>query len=274
SHSETTPIEGSASLPLPIEGPVSLPPTERQLSNWSIAQRARRECERQQRQTVTNHMLLDPMVSSQPPHIIPEESSTLLPDSIAQRARRERERQQRETVTNHQFLDPMVSSQPPHIIPKESSNLLPDCVTILEEQHCMMRSPNIPYPIMRTGSNFPSSTFKIGESSSARANVVHHNVEAVYYNPIESDDERNIDNEGNDNINEVDEGTLVRCNPFSELYRHAYEVLEDAAGDNDNFNVPAYLHYSVSTDHRRYNLPSTYEIAVILPGDGSKINSV
>ncbi|KAF6138050.1 hypothetical protein GIB67_042955 [Kingdonia uniflora] len=67
---------------------------------------------------------------------------------------------------------------------------------------------------------------------------------------------------------------LNRGNPFSELYRHAYEVLEDAVGDNDNFNVPAYLHYSVSTDHRRYNLPSTDEIVVILLGDGLEISGV
>ncbi|KAF6169231.1 hypothetical protein GIB67_013661 [Kingdonia uniflora] len=67
---------------------------------------------------------------------------------------------------------------------------------------------------------------------------------------------------------------LRRGNPFCELYRYAYEVLEDAAGEDENFNVPAYLHYSASTDHRRYNLPSTDEIAVILLGDGSKISSV
>ncbi|KAF6146293.1 hypothetical protein GIB67_008177 [Kingdonia uniflora] len=223
--------------------------------------------------------------------------------------------------------------------------------------------------------NFPLSTFEIGESSSARANVVHHDVKFVYYNPIESDDERNINDEGNDNVNEVDEDningndegvqlrryffgqkdvlsnaftslwvhmenrvvhgrgptsfvihgelhhrlgalvsneeqeasyaqlyiynpgvslntyykriphlnkdvlkviqyTLVRCNPFSEFYRHAYEVLEDDTGDNENFNVPAYLHYSVLTDHHRYNLPSTNKITVIQPGDGSEISGV
>ncbi|KAF6136801.1 hypothetical protein GIB67_030086 [Kingdonia uniflora] len=53
-----------------------------------------------------------------------------------------------------------------------------------------------------------------------------------------------------------------------------HEVLEDTAGEDENFNMPAYLHYSASTDHRRYNLPSTDEIVVILPGDGSKISSV
>ncbi|KAF6144579.1 hypothetical protein GIB67_006071 [Kingdonia uniflora] len=67
---------------------------------------------------------------------------------------------------------------------------------------------------------------------------------------------------------------LRRGNPLCELYRRAYEVLEDAVGEDENFNVSAYLYYSASTDHRRYNLSSTDEIAVILPGDGSKISSV
>ncbi|KAF6149779.1 hypothetical protein GIB67_017512 [Kingdonia uniflora] len=73
---------------------------------------------------------------------------------------------------------------------------------------------------------------------------------------------------------QVIQATLVRNNPFCELYRHAYEVLEDAASGDEEFNVPAYLHYSVSTDHRRYNMPTTDEIAAILPGDGSQISGV
>ncbi|KAF6158498.1 hypothetical protein GIB67_040012 [Kingdonia uniflora] len=70
------------------------------------------------------------------------------------------------------------------------------------------------------------------------------------------------------------EDTLLKSNPFCELFHRAYEVLEDAVGEDKIFNVPAYLHYSTSIDHRRYNLPSTDEIEVILPGDGSKISSV
>ncbi|KAF6163089.1 hypothetical protein GIB67_006648 [Kingdonia uniflora] len=59
----------------------------------------------------------------------------------------------------------------------------------------------------------------------------------------------------NRDVLKVIQDTLVQCNLFSELYCHAYEVLDDAIGDNENFNVPTYLHYSVSTDHRKYNLP-------------------
>ncbi|KAF6151362.1 hypothetical protein GIB67_040635 [Kingdonia uniflora] len=40
-----------------------------------------------------------------------------------------------------------------------------------------------------------------------------------------------------------------------------HKELHHRIGDNDNFNAPAYLHYSVKVDHRRYNLPSTDEIA-------------
>ncbi|KAF6150216.1 hypothetical protein GIB67_000090 [Kingdonia uniflora] len=312
-----------------------------------------------------------------------QQQQQLSKQSIAQRTRREREKQLREVttvpqlfdqgVTNHSLASTSrnlvdefnivefkkVSSQPPHTLQEESSTLLLDSITILEEQPCIMHSPNIPYPIMCSMPNFPSGTFKIGESSSARVNVVHHEVEAVYYNPIESDDECNIDDEDNDNVNEVDKGningkirvpnlnalhnefhelyddnelhsrsfrrelhhrigalvpneeqeasyahlyiynpgaslnthhkrnlhlnrdvlkviqdTLVQCNPFSEFYYHAYEVLEDVAGDNKNFNVPAYLHYSVSKDHHRYNFSSIDDIAVILPRDGSEISGM
>ncbi|KAF6161512.1 hypothetical protein GIB67_009391 [Kingdonia uniflora] len=65
-----------------------------------------------------------------------------------------------------------------------------------------------------------------------------------------------------------------RGNPFCELYRRAYEVLEDAVGEDENFNMPAYLHYSALIDHRRYNLPYPDEIVVILPRFGLKISSV
>ncbi|KAF6152830.1 hypothetical protein GIB67_021003 [Kingdonia uniflora] len=73
--------------------------------------------------------------------------------------------------------------------------------TFREQPNHTTKAPNLQNQTMRTNSNFPSSIFEIGESSTARENVA-------------------------------------------------------------------------STDHRRYNLPSTDEIVVILPGDGSKISSV
>ncbi|KAF6135053.1 hypothetical protein GIB67_014102 [Kingdonia uniflora] len=66
----------------------------------------------------------------------------------------------------------------------------------------------------------------------------------------------------------------MEYNPFARIYRQAYEVLNDAyLTDNQDVNVHAHLHYSSRTDRRRYNLPSTDEIVVILPGDGQETPS-
>ncbi|KAF6163555.1 hypothetical protein GIB67_002560 [Kingdonia uniflora] len=54
----------------------------------------------------------------------------------------------------------------------------------------------------------------------ARDECIHHDLEAIYYNPIESDDERNIDEEGNDNVNEVDECNINGNNEDVQLGRH------------------------------------------------------
>ncbi|KAF6160466.1 hypothetical protein GIB67_019235 [Kingdonia uniflora] len=66
----------------------------------------------------------------------------------------------------------------------------------------------------------------------------------------------------------------MEYNPFIRIYRQAYEVLNDAySSDNQDVNVHTHLHYSSRTDRRRYNLPSTNEIAIILPGDGQEAPS-
>ncbi|KAF6173188.1 hypothetical protein GIB67_028486 [Kingdonia uniflora] len=126
----------------------------------------------------------------------------------------------RRTLAQREFN--RVSSRPPYTIREESSTLLPDNVTILEEQPCIMHLPNIPYPIIHSTPNFPSRTFEIEESSSARVNIcsVHHDVEAVYYNLIESDDERSIDDKGNDNVNEVDKDNFNGNDKGMQLERH------------------------------------------------------
>ncbi|KAF6151212.1 hypothetical protein GIB67_037420 [Kingdonia uniflora] len=65
----------------------------------------------------------------------------------------------------------------------------------------------------------------------------------------------------------------MEYNPFVRIYRQANEVLNDAYSiDNQDVNVYAHLHYCSRTN-RRYNLPSTNEIAVILPGDGHESSS-
>ncbi|KAF6150198.1 hypothetical protein GIB67_023153 [Kingdonia uniflora] len=60
---------------------------------------------------------------------------------------------------------------------------------------------------------------QLREPTNCQQPAVHHDVEAVYYNPIESDDERNIDDEGNDNVNEVDEDN-INANAFTSLGVH------------------------------------------------------
>ncbi len=59
---------------------------------------------------------------------------------------------------------------------------------------------------------------------------------------------------------------LLQSYHYSHQFKHAYEIL------NDHVNIPnasIQLYVTPSQDLRRYNLSSTNEIAVILPGDGT-----
>ncbi|KAF6140834.1 hypothetical protein GIB67_042247 [Kingdonia uniflora] len=96
---------------------------------------------------------------------------------------------------------------------------------------------------MRNTSNFPSSTFEIGESSSARANVVHHDIEVDYYNPIDNNNERNIDDEGNNNVNEVDEGS-INANAFTSLEVHMDNRVAHGRGSS-SFVIHGELHHQI-----------------------------
>ncbi|KAG5539463.1 hypothetical protein RHGRI_019865 [Rhododendron griersonianum] len=62
--------------------------------------------------------------------------------------------------------------------------------------------------------------------------------------------------------------TLLQVNPFVEKFRQAHAILDQlgVAGQT----LPAHLHYSSSKDRRRYNLPTADEIAIVIPGDGTK----
>ncbi|XP_057482346.1 uncharacterized protein LOC130769157 isoform X2 [Actinidia eriantha] len=66
--------------------------------------------------------------------------------------------------------------------------------------------------------------------------------------------------------------TLLQYNVFAVKYRQAYELLNQSEQAGEH--LIAYLHYSVATDRRRYNLPTSDEIAVILPGDGTEVNGM
>ncbi|KAF7124123.1 hypothetical protein RHSIM_Rhsim12G0094200 [Rhododendron simsii] len=61
---------------------------------------------------------------------------------------------------------------------------------------------------------------------------------------------------------------LLTFNPFPEKFLRAFEILNQS--ESVGQNLPAYLHYSSSTDRWRYNLPTANEIAIILPGDGTE----
>ncbi|KAF6174394.1 hypothetical protein GIB67_034151 [Kingdonia uniflora] len=95
------------------------------------------------------------------------------------------------------------------------------------------------------------------------------------YNPSAALDTRHKRNPClNRNVLQTIENTMQQNNPFCELYQCAFGVLEATSDGDENFNVPTYLHYANFTNHRQYNIPTTDEIAVILPGDGMEICNV
>ncbi|KAG5545928.1 hypothetical protein RHGRI_018180 [Rhododendron griersonianum] len=71
---------------------------------------------------------------------------------------------------------------------------------------------------------------------------------------------------------ETIQGSLLEINAFVGKFRQAYAVLNQLAETGQN--LPAHLHYSSSTDRRRYNQPTTDEIAVVVPGDGTKASGM
>ncbi|XP_028078844.1 uncharacterized protein LOC114280672 [Camellia sinensis] len=64
--------------------------------------------------------------------------------------------------------------------------------------------------------------------------------------------------------------SLLQVNAFVDKYRQAHAILHQL--DSAGHNLPAHLHYSSTTDRRRYNLPTTDEIAIVIPGDGTELN--
>ena len=66
--------------------------------------------------------------------------------------------------------------------------------------------------------------------------------------------------------------TLQQFNQFPAKYHQAYERLNERGLIGKA--LPAYLHYNLKNDRRRYNLPKTAEIAVVLPGDRTEISGM
>ncbi|KAG5565923.1 hypothetical protein RHGRI_001745 [Rhododendron griersonianum] len=94
----------------------------------------------------------------------------------------------------------------------------------------------------------------------------------IFY-PTSALEVRNRNNEHlRRDVLEIIQDTLLQVNPFVDKFRQAYAILEqlDVAGQT----LPAHLHYSSSKDRRTYNLPTIDEIAVVIPGDGSKASGM
>ncbi|PIA31382.1 hypothetical protein AQUCO_05000049v1 [Aquilegia coerulea] len=60
--------------------------------------------------------------------------------------------------------------------------------------------------------------------------------------------------------------TLLESNELCKIYKGAYDVLK-SANSNGGESIPIRLAYTPTTDPRRYNLPTSEDIAVIIPGD-------
>ncbi|CAG8813521.1 24257_t:CDS:1, partial [Cetraspora pellucida] len=58
---------------------------------------------------------------------------------------------------------------------------------------------------------------------------------------------------------------------FYPIYQQAHEILSQVCEEGvSETDLAVHLHFNAATDRRRYNLPTSNEIAVILPGDGSE----
>ncbi|KAH7853015.1 hypothetical protein Vadar_032118 [Vaccinium darrowii] len=71
---------------------------------------------------------------------------------------------------------------------------------------------------------------------------------------------------------EIIQESLLQVNEFVGKFRQAHAILNQLALSGQN--LPAHLHYTVSTDRRRYNLPTSDEIAVIISGDGTEASGM
>ncbi|XP_052171592.1 uncharacterized protein LOC127787570 [Diospyros lotus] len=66
--------------------------------------------------------------------------------------------------------------------------------------------------------------------------------------------------------------SLLQVNVFVDKFCQAHAILYHL--DSAGHNLPAHLHYNSRTDRRRYNLPTAYEIAIVIPGDGTEVSGM
>ncbi|XP_028056113.1 uncharacterized protein LOC114260235 [Camellia sinensis] len=84
-----------------------------------------------------------------------------------------------------------------------------------------------------------------------------------------------IRNRGNPNLRrdvlKTIQDSLLQVNAFVATFRQAHAILHQL--DAARHNLPAHLHYNSTTDRCRYNLPTADEIAIVIPGDGTEMDS-
>ncbi|KAI3922597.1 hypothetical protein MKX01_006286, partial [Papaver californicum] len=70
-------------------------------------------------------------------------------------------------------------------------------------------------------------------------------------------------------ILKIIQDTLLEHNVFCTKYHRAHDILSKIGPAEQTVKV--IMHYKETTDERRYNLPISYKVSVILPGDGSEM---
>lgn len=74
-----------------------------------------------------------------------------------------------------------------------------------------------------------------------------------------------------DNLETI-QHSMSEVNAFVDKFRQVHSILNQLS--ETERNLPAYLRYNSSSDRRRYNLPTADEIAVVIPGDGTKASGM
>ncbi|KIK72973.1 hypothetical protein PAXRUDRAFT_179558, partial [Paxillus rubicundulus Ve08.2h10] len=62
---------------------------------------------------------------------------------------------------------------------------------------------------------------------------------------------------------------MANHHPYVNVYKQAFQVMREKPPEQHT-DVRVQLHYNAGTDGWRYNLPTTNEIATVIPGDGTE----
>ena len=64
----------------------------------------------------------------------------------------------------------------------------------------------------------------------------------------------------------------MQVNVFVDKFCQAHAISHQL--DLTGHNLPTYLYYNSKIDRRRYNLPTTDEIAIVILGDGTEVSGI